>query len=261
VTIALRPLPVRSPSAIPHIEENATILFRRDLSERIASFTIQLDAATPAFLPGQYVSLGLRNDDHFIQRPYSIATPPGDQGPLEFLIRRVGGGILTSRLWDAHLGTRVHVGRPRGLFRLNGEDPRDRLLVAAGTGLAPFLSIVGQCCLQQAPNPVLLLHGASHAAELGFRDRIEGWQAAGMRLEYLPTLSRPGEGPSSAWRGRVGRVESVLADVVAERRLGPKGTVAYLCGNPGMIEACREILAARGFGPADVRIESYQARA
>jgi ferredoxin-NADP reductase len=261
VTIALPPLPARSPSAIRHLADNATLLSRHDFSERVASFTISLDAVAPAFLPGQYVSLGLRDGDLFLQRPYSIASPPGDPGPLEFFIRRVSGGALTSRLWEAQPGTRVHVGPPKGLFRLDAGDPRDRLLVAAGTGLAPFLSILGNCCRRQTASPVLLLHGASHASELGFCERILGWQTAGIALAYVPTVSRPGVGATSSWRGRVGRVESLLADIAAERVLTPRGTVAYLCGNPGMIEACREILAARGFGPADVRIESYQARA
>jgi ferredoxin-NADP reductase len=254
VTIVLPPLPARAPSAIRPAGHNGTLVARVDLSERVASFVIEPDTSAPAFRPGQYVSLGLRDGDRILQRPYSIVSPPGDRGPLEFFIRRVVGGALTSRLWAAPLGTRVHVGPPKGLFRIDAADPRDQLLVAAGTGLAPFLSILGDGCRQPSAHRVLLLHGASYAAELGFGDRITHWQTAGLGLEYLPSVSRPGDGAGArAWRGRVGRVESTLAAVVAERALSPRETVAYLCGSPGMIEAWRRMRAAPRVGPGGGR--------
>jgi hypothetical protein len=79
MTLALRALPSRPPVVGARLEENATLISRRDLSERMASFSVSLDTALPTFLPGQYVSLGLKDGQRFIQRPYSIASPPGDR--------------------------------------------------------------------------------------------------------------------------------------------------------------------------------------
>jgi ferredoxin--NADP+ reductase len=259
MTLALRALPSRPPVVGARLEENATLISRRDLSERMASFSVSLDTALPTFLPGQYVSLGLKDGQRFIQRPYSIASPPGDRRDLDFFIRRVADGAFTSRLWPASPGTRLRVGPPKGLFTLDREDPRHRLFIASGTGLAPFLSMLAAERRLSAATPVLLLHGASHASELGFGDQFDELRRAGLALEYLPTVSRGDSASTSAWRGHAGRVESLLAEVCAERSLSPASTAAYLCGNPGTIEACEEILAARGFGPLDLRVERYGA--
>jgi ferredoxin--NADP+ reductase len=259
LTLALRPLPSRSNVAGARVQENATLVVRRDVSERIASFSVKLDTAAPSFRPGQYVSLGLRAGERFIQRPYSIASPPGAGDNLDFFIRRVADGVFTSRLWLAQPGTRLRVGPPRGLFWLDPDDPRDRLFVASGTGLAPFLSMLGAASRLPWARSVLLLHGASHPSELGFGERFHGWQGSDLRLEYVPTVSRPGHAGTSVWRGHTGRVASLLAEVCAQRSLSPVSILAYVCGNPEMVEGCREILGARGFGPADLRVERFQA--
>ena len=53
-------------------------------------------------------------------------------------------------------------------------------------------------------------------------------------------------------------MSAVLDDVCAARGIEPDDAVAYLCGNPDMVEACRSLLAARGFRPEDIHVETYQ---
>src|SRR3990172_9184859 len=87
---------------------NATIVDRSDLTESIACFRIRSDAAPVAFVPGQYVTVGLGVDERLVQRPYSIASSARrlDDG-YELYVRLVPGGALTPHLFRTRPGERV----------------------------------------------------------------------------------------------------------------------------------------------------------
>jgi ferredoxin-NADP reductase len=114
----------------------------------------------------------------------SIASPPEDNGPIEFYVRRVAmpesKNPLTHRLWRRRRGDRIYMRTvAAGVFAIAGtigsDDRRMRIMVASGTGLAPFVSMVRS---EVRRNPRIdfsdwvLLHGASHAAELGYRREL-----------------------------------------------------------------------------------------
>lgn len=253
-----------SPAAALRTAENATLVARFDVTEAMARFTVLLDEPLTGFAPGQYVSLGLRDGERLVQRPYSIASGAPRRGELEFFIRRVNGGELTPRLWARRLGSRLRVGPPRGLFTLQESDPRTHLMVSSGTGLGPFIAMLDALrrgSLQPgrpAPPRVVLLNGVSYQSELGYRDRLERWQRDGDWLTYVPTVSRPEHEWNVGWRGHRGRTEAILDAICEAHGLEPGGTVAYLCGNPDMIESSQRALARRGFPAEDVRAEQYQ---
>ena len=144
------------------------------------------------------------------------------------------------------------------------DDPRLRVMVAAGTGSAPFVSMI-RSELRRNPRADLskwvLLHGASYPADLGYRDELMGLVET-HGLKYWGTVSRPKE--AQDWRGDTGRVESFfeperLADL--EKRLGlpvggfnPKNVVIYICGLTGTITGTIVPLIDRAFIPDFKRI-------
>ncbi|MEI8332567.1 MAG: FAD-binding oxidoreductase [Chloroflexota bacterium] len=234
--------------------ENATIIGREDMSPTVARFVVHPDGPIAAFIAGQYLALGLRVDGRIVQRPYSTAACPRTAQAHEFLVRRVPDGALTPHLWRAASGTRVRLGPPKGVFVLEPDDPRTHLLVSSGTGLAPFVSMVHALAGRGRPPRIVLVHGVSHAADLAERARLEAWARDGL-VTYVPTISRPDEPANAKWRGRVGRTEAALADLCSDLALDPAATVAYLCGNPGMVDGAERLLRGRGFG--DVRAERF----
>lgn len=140
------------------------------------------------------------------------------------------------------------------------DDPRLRVMVAAGTGSAPFVSMV-RSELRRNPKADLsqwvLLHGASYAADLGYRDELNRLVAE-HGLRYFGTVSRPKDSPG--WHGDVGRVEQFFApDCLgdSEARLGlppggftSKTAVIFICGLQGTIGTTITNLCARaGFVP------------
>ena len=260
-------LPGRSPR---QFAANATLVSREELTESIARFVVQPDGAVPPFKPGQYFAIGLSVEGSLLQRPYSTASPAGEADHLEFLIRRVAAGAFTPYLWRIGPGARVWLGLPKGLFTLRPDDPRTHLLVSTGTGLAPFISMADALLRSKRPSAaggapadrpaatprVVVVHGVSYLAELAYRDLLEGQARAG-RHAYVPTVSRPADPGNSGWAGATGRTESVLARICDELDIDPQQSVAYVCGNPEMIDAVVAILRGRGFPEGSVIREHY----
>jgi ferredoxin-NADP reductase len=262
MTMLARPLPARRlpapalnprpPAAPPAL--NATIVTRIGCGATAGLFTLELDERLDGYRAGQYVALGIDLDGRLLQRPYSIVALAGRR--LELLIRRVEGGALSPRLWDLRRGSRVRVGPPRGLFMLGAGDER-RLLVGAGTGIAPLLAMLDASARAGDGVPATLIHGVSYASELIFSRRIDGWRAAGLELDYRPTVSRSTDPANRAWAGRLGRAETQLQAVLAGGDLDRKALTAYLCGNPPMVDACTGVLKQAGLPEAAIRVERF----
>jgi ferredoxin/flavodoxin---NADP+ reductase len=253
---------------------NATLIARLDHTPELATFTLRCEALGPqglAFRPGQFVVLSLVDPARpalgAVRRSMSLASAPERADACAFYIRYVrapaSDNPLTHLLWRLQPGDRLHMStKAVGRFTLEdtlGDDGRLRLLVAAGTGLAPFLSMVRSRVLRD-PSADLsdhaLLHGASRPAELGHRAEL---QAVAERhgLRYLPTVSRPAESPG--WTGATGRVEDWflpgrLEDLEARLGLPPGGlrperAGVLVCGLQGTIGATVRRLLGRGFVP------------
>jgi len=262
------------------LEYNATLSERVDLTDALTLFRVkpdQMPAERPWFVPGQYCVLGMNNEAKpelgSVRRSMSIASAPEDDGATEFYVRWVAKpeseNPLTHLLWKLKAGDRMYM-RPvaAGVFTVKDtvgvDDPRLRVMVAAGTGSAPFLSMV-RSELRRNPNADLskhvLLHGASYPADLGYRDELMQMVERN-KLRYWGTVSRPKEAPD--WRGDTGRVEAFfdgarLADF--EHRLGlptggftPKNAIVLICGLTGTITGTVIPLIDRGFIPDFKRI-------
>jgi ferredoxin--NADP+ reductase len=262
------------------LEYNATLVERIDLTDALSIFRIkpdQMPTERPWFVPGQYCVLGLNNQVKpelgSVRRSMSIASAPEEEGPVEFYIRWVAKpeseNPFTHLLWKIKPGDRMYMRAvAAGVFTVKDtiglDDPRLRVMVAAGTGSAPFISMVRSELRRDANADLskwVLLHGASYPADLGYRDEL-GRMIAENKLRYWGTVSRPKEAPE--WKGDTGRVEAFfdgarLEDL--ERRLGlppggfsPKNVVIYICGLTGTITGTIIPLIDRGFVPDFKRI-------
>ncbi len=170
------------------LEYNATLAERVDITDALTLFRVKPDKMPekrPWFTPGQYCVLGMNNAEKpelgSVRRSMSIASAPEDDGAIEFYIRWVAKpeseNPLTHLLWKLKNGDRMYMRAvAAGVFTIKDtiglDDPRIRVMVAAGTGSAPFVSML-RSELRQNPNADLskwvLLHGASYSADLGYR--------------------------------------------------------------------------------------------
>ena len=260
---------------------NAVLVRREDFTPELTTFHVRYDeseAEAPTFLPGQYVALGLNNEAKpelgSVRRSMSLCSAPEQREAYEFYIRYVkhpeSDNPLTHLLWKMSVGDRIFMTRkPVGVFTIKdtvGDNQSGRfcIFVAAGTGLAPFVSMVRSDVLRDPKvdlSRYVLLHGASYPDDLCYREELERY-AAENGLHYFRTISRPKEAPG--WKGDVGRVEDYfLADRLGalEDRLGlaagglrPDRAAVLICGLQGTIGETIMRLAPRGFVPDNRRI-------
>jgi ferredoxin--NADP+ reductase len=239
---------------------NARLVRREDQHESLASFWVRFDGEPTPFEPGQYMTFGVFVDGKIVQRPYSVASAPataGDTG-YEFYVRLVQGGTFTPVLWELPVGHRVRMIGPKGKFVLEPDDDRVHLFISSGTGNAPFVSMMRQCLADGTTRRAVFLNGVSHVRDLGYRDILESWQRDGTYpVTFVPTVSRASDPSNAGWPGWTGRVETIVAPVVTDLGLDPGDTVAYLCGNPDMIQSAEETLLGLGFPEAAVKKELY----
>jgi ferredoxin--NADP+ reductase len=239
---------------------NATLVRRVDQHESLAYFWVRFDEEPTPFEPGQYMTIGVFVDGKIVQRPYSVASAPsvaGDTG-YEFYLRLVQGGTFTPILWDLPVGHRMRMIGPKGKFLLEPDDDRTHLFISSGTGNAPFVSMMRDTLAAGRPRRAIYLNGVSHARDLGYRDTVERWAGSGeYPVTFIPTVSRPDDPMNADWTGRTGRVESIVAPIVGELGLDPGDTVAYLCGNPDMIQSAEVTLLELGFPEPAVKKELY----
>lgn len=263
----------------PALEYNATLVERLDLTSALAVFKVRADAPLDGgrFLPGQYVTIGLNNEEKpalgSVRRPMSIASAPEEGETLELYVRWVAhpesDNPLTHLLWKVGSGARMFmrnkaVGKFTVADTVGEDDSRLRICVAAGTGLAPFLSMARSVHLGDPAARLdgwAILHGASYPADLGYRDEMVAL-ARDAGLHYLATISRPKEAPD--WTGDVGRVEDYFrADRIGELEshlglgpgeLRPDKAVIYICGLQGTIGETILRLVPRGFVPENRKL-------
>ena len=138
-------------------------------------------------------------------------------------------------------------------------------MIATGTGIAPFLSMLKTHLGQKRWRRFVLIHGARYARDLGYFDELSSLAKAHSDVFYIPATTR--EAPGSAWSGLRGRVQTLLEGNTYKNAVGieldPNETHVFLCGNPEMIDAVQAVLEARGFkehskkDPGNIHVERY----
>ena len=206
------------------------------------------------FESGHFVMIGLEVEGRPLLRAYSIASPHYAEH-LEFLSIKVPNGPLTSRLQHLKVGDPVIVGRkPTGtLVMTDLLHGRHLYLLATGTGLAPFMSIVRDPETYERFEKVILVHGVRHVSDLAYAKLIErdlpadeflGAEVA-KKLIYHPTVTR------EAFRHH-GRLPALietgaLCKAIGLPDLDPMQDRAMICGGPGMLRDTRAALDKIGF--------------
>ena len=206
------------------------------------------------FDSGQFVMIGLDVDGRPLLRAYSIASAHWEEH-LEFFSIKVPDGPLTSRLQHLQPGDPVLVSRkPTGTLVLHDLKPGRRLyLLATGTGLAPFLSLVRDPQTYQHFDRIVLAHGVRHLSDLAYLDYLEhelpqhDYLGAQVRekLIYYPTVTRE----SHKHRGRItdAIVDGVMSAATGLPPLHPATDRVMLCGSPAMLDDLCTLLDGRGF--------------
>jgi ferredoxin--NADP+ reductase len=219
---------------------------------RLVSFRISRDGAF-RFVAGRYARLGLFDAaGEIVWRPFSMVSAASDEF-LEFLVVLIEGGEFSRLLAALKVDDVVLVDKSSfGFLTLDQLAPGDNLwMLASGTGLGPFMSILRDQVPWRIFKHIVLVHSVRSADELAYRQDIEAIRdahivAPGAELRYFPVVTRelvPGALSS--------RIPQLVADGRLESAAGipleSGNSRAMICGNPELASEMRSMLKARGF--------------
>lgn len=225
------------------------------ISHERKSFDIAVLQVAPAqrlpFMPGQSVAVESA-DCPRTWRFYSMANAPRADGTLEFHVRMVDGGTLSSALVRrAQPGSRLRLGPAVGALTLDHQAGRDIVMVAGSTGLAPLKAIIEQVAEMDTPPPVRLFFGARSAEGLYDLPALEKMAAQCGWLTVTHAVSSP-ELDDPRYPGERGSIVEVMS------RHGPwRQHDAYVCGSTAMVQATVERLGSAGMPSARIHVEDF----
>ncbi|HFB2048112.1 MAG: ferredoxin--NADP reductase [Hyphomicrobiaceae bacterium] len=244
-----------------------TVLGVQHWTNTLFSFTTTRNPAF-RFENGQFAMIGVKCNSTPLVRAYSMVSPNYTE-QLEWLSIKVPDGPLTSRLQSVKVGDTILVSKkPFGTLVIDNLSPGRRLyLLSTGTGLAPFMSIIGDPITYERFGSVVLVHSCRYVAELAYAKRIKEelpnheflGELIKQKLIYFPTVTRePFE--------NTGRITDIVAcgelfEKIAMPSLDPSVDRVMLCGNPNFIVDMRTILEAFSFregssnNPAEYLVE------
>ena len=251
------------------VKLNAVVALKDELSPRLMIMRVVADGwQLPDFKAGQFVVLGLPGSsprcqlsypectpvdpDKLIRRAYSIASSSLTREYMDFYISLVTSGALTPRLFALNIGDHIWLSpKTTGMFTLEQvPEGKHVVMIATGTGLAPYMSMLSSHLKCGSPRQIAVLHGAYHSWDLGYRSELLTLQHLCSNFTYFSIISAPADEPVP-WTGPTGFVQDLwLHGLVAEAwgfQPIPANTDIFLCGNPNMIEETKTLLSREGF--------------
>lgn len=238
------------------------------------------------FTAGQFVRLGMNPEQlaHFqadksvkntefeaektIFRAYSVVSSPYDEF-LEFFSVVIPDGAFTSKLQYLQVGDTLWLNpQPFGFLTLARYQlplPNDLWLLATGTGVAPFLSILKTLEVWEQYRKIILVYSVRYSAELAYQDDIAELKAMysedGATFVFIPVVTRDPEFTGLNQRLPV-LIETGELEKVAGQALDMATSHVMLCGNPQMVEDTKAALKAKGLtmnrrGEGNIAVENY----
>lgn len=243
---------IELPNELMNAQEFKTeVVTIKDLTHDIKLIQLKLiDPDTMEFKPGQYAQLNVPGIE--VIRAYSIASNPKHTSYIEFIVRMVPKGQATTFVHKAlEKGDEVIVTGPYGTFYLQEDSDREIVCIAGGSGKAPIRSILYRLKDMGMPRKTRYFFGAVSKKDLFFTEEFKAMEKEFNNFEYIPALSGPED--SDNWEGDVGLITDVL-----DKHTGDLSEAeAYLCGSPGMIDACIKVLKKHDMKDENIMYDKF----
>ncbi|MFV5385511.1 ferredoxin--NADP reductase [Acinetobacter junii] len=219
------------------------------------------------FTAGQFARIGLIVNGELVVRAYSVVSSPFDEN-LEFFSIVVPDGAFTSNLQHLEIGDELYLDKTAygylTLARYQLPLAHDLWLLATGTGLAPFLSMLQDFETWTKYQHIHLIYSVRSTAELAYVDRIqeiaESFGEGHTGFKFVPIITRD---PNATLHDRLPvLIENGELEKVVGLSLNPATSHVMLCGNPQMVEDTKDALKQRGLsmnrrGEGNIAVENY----
>jgi glycine betaine catabolism B len=212
------------------------------------------------YRPGQFVTFQVTIAGQTVTRCYSISSSPSRPEILEFTVKRVGAarsdlpvGLVSNWLHETvGLGFELPILGIAGEFTCGGRSaivPDKILLLSAGSGITPMLSIIRWLCDMAYSADIILLHTVRHSADIVARSELVWLASLNPRLHLRFTVTQP----EANWSGLVGRVDAAMLQGIADLR----DRQVYVCGPDAFMAGMKATLLQLGLPASQYQEESF----
>jgi Na+-transporting NADH:ubiquinone oxidoreductase subunit F len=254
-------LEVEIPEELFAIQKYATMVSSiRDLTHDIKEVRCRLtEPQRIDFKAGQYAQFVIPPYGKIkqeTQRAYSISSSPSQNGELEFIVRLVPGGIATTYVFTMlKEGDAMELIAPLGEFGLHGEH-EDMLCIAGGSGMAPIKALLFDMFEKKVSGrEIYYFFGVAATRDMFYLDMFYDLEKKWPSFHFVPVIAEPD--PGSNWKGETGLVTRPLDTYLKEKLKRDTPKQGYLCGSPGMIDACIKVLTAHGIGEDSIFYDKF----
>jgi NAD(P)H-flavin reductase len=226
----------------------ARVTDKQQLTAKVYLAKYQLiEPQTISFHAGQTLMLNISEG---VNRAMSIASPPQDNSVITSIQDTSPGGPGSKWMQALKIGDEVHFMAPLGRFVVNHESPRKKIMIATGTGIAPFRSMLFDNTNEKYPHEKISLYwGLRFKEDIYIKDELTLVDHNREELEIFLTLSKPPDD----WTGYRGHV----TDLIFSKEADPVNCDYYLCGNKNMITEVTEKLSALGVTKEQMKFDPF----
>ena len=236
------------------IDETPDVKTFRFVADQPRLFTYQ---------PGQFVNLELQIDGLPVIRSYSISSPPSRPSTLDITVKRVAAptdvphapsGLVSNWLHDnLQVGSKVKLlGNPMGKFTCINNLSQKLLLISAGSGITPMISMSRWLYDTAKDCDLVFFHNARSAEDIIMRQELEWLASRQPNFRLAISLTRPRLG--QPWLGFIGRFDQAMLHSIAPDF---RERTVYVCGSNGFMKGVKEMLSSLNFPMANYHEESF----
>ncbi len=231
----------------PPKDYTGTLIEKKKSASDITLFTIQVNDNAFSFTPGQFMMLSM-TQDRGLARAFSICSGPEKKNELEFCMKINSNSVLSEKLEQSPLNTKIYLKGPFGAFRLK-PITRDIVLIAGGTGIAPLRSMLHELLRQKTKINIWCFYRFKTPEEYLFKEELEQIAATNKQFHLVPSVSNP----SQSWKHETDRIQNIIAKYIK----APTEVDCYMCGPPPMVKELLEALSKLGYPPESLHKEAW----
>lgn len=222
-----------------------------DETPSVKVFRVELPTdANINFYPGQFFMVSFVDDEEIkTSRAYSIASSPLEKEYLEIALDKVGP--FTAKLFELKEGDLLKFKGPYGKFYFNEEIRDGLMLIGAGTGVTPLMSILRFCNDKKLSNKIKFLYSVKTLSDIIYRGELEKIKKSNKNFNYIVTITKPN---SEDWEGRTGRIDmNLLKDNIENI----ENNLYFLCGPKEFVHSIIDMLQTIGVKKEQIKTDIW----
>lgn len=206
------------------------------------------------FKPGQFIMVNYEtvkdNSLVNVKRAYSISSSPLNKDYIELVFDKKPHGLVSNYLYSLKENDVIEITMPNGFFTFEDSIKEDIVLIGAGTGIAPFLSIINYIKDKELKNKITLIYSCKTKRDIILYEELKKIKDGSKNFEYHITLTQDND-----WNGLKGRINKGMLNSLIKDIDNKK---FYLCGPPLMVIDISNVLQFLGVKKEKIKIEGYE---